>query len=93
MISGLRLAENKHGAGDRRPVLSHGHFEREDQVDSFTRLGVFPSLIPMQTIYWGDWHRDHTVGPELAQNISPTGWYLKRGSVRSAPNSCVPATS
>jgi predicted amidohydrolase YtcJ len=80
MITALRLAENKHGAGDRRPVLIHGHFEREDQVDSFVRLGVFPSLFPMHTFYWGDWHRDHTVGPELAQNISPTGWYLKRGS-------------
>lgn len=80
MITALRLAENKHGADDRRPVLIHGHFEREDQVDSFVRLGVFPSLFPMHTFYWGDWHRDHTVGPELAQNISPTGWYLKRGS-------------
>lgn len=80
MITALRLAENKYGAGDRRPVLIHGHFEREDQVDSFVRLGVFPSLFPMHTYYWGDWHRDHTVGPEAAQNISPTGWYLKRGS-------------
>jgi hypothetical protein len=80
MITALRLAENKYGAGDRRPVLIHGHFEREDQVDSFVHLGVFPSLFPMHTYYWGDWHRDHTVGPELAQNISPTGWYLKRGS-------------
>jgi hypothetical protein len=35
----------------------------------------------LDTFYWGDWHRDHTVGPEAAQNISPTGWYLKRGSI------------
>jgi predicted amidohydrolase YtcJ len=84
MITALRLAENKHGAGDRRPVLIHGHFEREDQVDSFVRLGVFPSLFPMHTFYWGDWHRDHTVGPELAQNISPTGWYRKRASMFSS---------
>jgi hypothetical protein len=34
----------------------------------------------MHTFYWGDWHRDHTVGPEFADNISPTGWYRKRGS-------------
>lgn len=80
MISGLRLAETKHGKGDRRPTIIHGHFEREDQVDSFVRLGAFPSLFPMHTFYWGDWHRDHTVGPKLAQNISPTQWYLKRGS-------------
>jgi predicted amidohydrolase YtcJ len=81
MLTGIRLAEYKHGRGDdRRPVLIHGHFEREDQVDAFVRHGVFPSLFPMHTYYWGDWHRDHTVGPKLAPNISPTQWYLKRGS-------------
>jgi hypothetical protein len=42
-------------------------------------LGVVPSLFPMHTFYWGDWHREHTVGPS-AENISPTGWYLTRGA-------------
>jgi predicted amidohydrolase YtcJ len=35
----------------------------------------------MHTFYWGDWHYEHTVGPEAAQNISPTGWYRKLGSI------------
>jgi len=42
-------------------------------------LGVFPSLFPMHTFYWGDWHREHTVGPSNADNISPTGWVRERG--------------
>lgn len=33
----------------------------------------------MHTFYWGDWHRDHTVGPVNADNISPTGWVRERG--------------
>lgn len=33
----------------------------------------------MHTFYWGDWHRDHTVGPVNADNISPTGWVRARG--------------
>jgi predicted amidohydrolase YtcJ len=33
----------------------------------------------MHTFYWGDWHRDHTVGPVNAENISPTGWVRQRG--------------
>jgi predicted amidohydrolase YtcJ len=33
----------------------------------------------MHTFYWGDWHRDHTVGPVNAENISPTGWVRERG--------------
>ena len=79
LIAAIDAATRKHGAGDRRAVLIHGQFLREDQIDSFNRLSVIPSLFPMHTFYWGDWHRDHTVGPALADNISPTGWCVKRG--------------
>lgn len=82
MIASHTLAELKHGAGkDRRPVLIHGQFTREDQVDAFKRLGVIPSLFPMHTFYWGDWHTQRTVGPEAGANISPTGWVHKRGMI------------
>lgn len=67
-----------------RPVLIHGQFMREDQVDSYQELGVFPSLFPMHTFYWGDWHLDHTIGPDAGQNISPTGWVRDRGMMFSS---------
>jgi len=79
LIAALDAATRKYGAADRRPVLIHGQFEREDQVDAYRRLGVIPSLFPMHTFYWGDWHREHTVGPALADDISPTGWLVARG--------------
>jgi len=79
LIANIDAALKKYGGSDRRPVLIHGQFLREDQVDSFKKLGIMPSLFPMHTFYWGDWHREHTVGPELADNISPTGWCVKRG--------------
>ncbi|PVB62296.1 amidohydrolase [Labrenzia sp. 011] len=79
LLAAIQTAEEKHGRADRRPVLIHGQFLREDQVDRAAALKVFPSLFPMHTFYWGDWHRDRTVGPELADNISPTGWFRKRG--------------
>ena len=72
---------NHGGVQDRRPVLIHGQFLREDQVDSYQRLGVLPSLFPMHTFYWGDWHNSKTVGPVLGQDISPTGWVRKRGMI------------
>jgi predicted amidohydrolase YtcJ len=81
LIAALRAAEATHGPADRRPVLIHGQFLREDQVDAFVGLKVVPSLFPMHTYYWGDWHRDHTVGPVAADNISPTGWFRERGSI------------
>ena len=80
LIAGVEAATKKYGPNpDRRLTLIHGQFLRGDQVDSYNRLSVFPSLFPMHTFYWGDWHREHTVGPSLADNISPTGWVLKRG--------------
>ena len=60
-------------------MLIHGQFLREDQVDSYKRLGLMLSLFPMHTYYWGDWHTSKTMGPVLGQNISPTGWARKRG--------------
>ncbi len=79
LISFIDAAQLKHKAKEIRPVLIHGQFLREDQIDSLKRLGVLPSLFPMHTFYWGDWHREHTVGPKLADNISPTGWCVRRG--------------
>jgi predicted amidohydrolase YtcJ len=79
LIDAIGAAQERFGTPDIRPVLIHGQFLREDQVDSYQRLGVFPSLFPMHTFYWGDWHRDHTVGPVNAENISPTGWVRQRG--------------
>ena len=79
LIAAIKTATDKHGKADRRPVLIHGQFLREDQVDAYRILDVFPSLFPMHTFYWGDWHRERTVGPINADNISPTGWLIKRG--------------
>ncbi len=79
MIRALRKATEKHGSGDRRPVLIHGHTVREDQLDDFNELGVFPALFPAHVFYWGDWHREVTMGPERAARMSPTRSALNRG--------------
>ena len=83
LIAAHTLAQLEHpdNARERRHVLIHGQFLREDQVDAYGRLGILPSLFPMHTYYWGDWHTEHTVGPELAPNISPTGWFRERGLI------------
>jgi predicted amidohydrolase YtcJ len=82
LIAGVEKARAAYGtAADRRAVLIHGQFSREDQVDAYKRLQIIPSFFPMHTFYWGDWHRDHTVGPDAADDISPTGWAVKRGMI------------
>jgi len=79
LIAAIDAAQARYPDAGNRPVLIHGQFLREDQMDAYNRLGVFLSLFPMHTFYWGDWHRDHTVGPDRADDISPTGWAVERG--------------
>lgn len=83
LLAAVRTAKAKHPSKDRRAVLIHGQFLRKDQVASLDELDIFPSLFPMHTFYWGDWHRVRTVGPVNADNISPTGWVRERGMMFS----------
>lgn len=76
LIMAAEKAQNTVVGADVRPVLIHGQTLRKDQVKPLKQLGVVPSLYPMHTYYWGDWHRDSVLGPERAENISPTGWVL-----------------
>ncbi len=78
-IDAVRRAKLRYPNVDNRPVLIHGQVLREDQVAQLQELGIFPSLFPMHTFYWGDWHRESVLGPQRAENISPTGWVLERG--------------
>ncbi|MEE4638206.1 MAG: amidohydrolase [Wenzhouxiangella sp.] len=79
LIDAVRMAREKYPDVNNRPVLIHGQTVRKDQVAALDELGIFPSLFPMHTFYWGDWHRESVLGPERADNISPTGWVLERG--------------
>lgn len=78
LIEAVRRAREKYPDVNNRPVLIHGQVLREEQVDQLKELDIFPSLFPMHTFYWGDWHRESVLGPERAENISPTGWVLAR---------------
>ncbi|MDH4109386.1 MAG: amidohydrolase [Gammaproteobacteria bacterium] len=64
---------------DRRTVSIHAQTARADQLDRMKALGILPSFFTAHTFYWGDWHRDSVLGPDRAENISPTGWALERG--------------
>lgn len=78
LINALRPAIEKHGNNDRRNVLIHGQFIREDQLDTLERMKVIPSLFPMHTFYWGDWYRK-IVGDSAATHISPVKSAVRRG--------------
>lgn len=78
MIRTLKPLVEKYGNVDRRNVLIHGQYIRDDQLDAFRELEVITSLFPLHTFYWGDWHRK-IIGDSLGNRISPTRTALNKG--------------
>jgi predicted amidohydrolase YtcJ len=78
MIRTLRKVTTKYGNENRRDVLIHGQYVREDQLDEFKDLNIIASLFPLHTFYWGDWHKD-IIGDSLGNKISPTRTALNKG--------------
>jgi len=78
MIRALTKVTSEFEKKDRRNVLIHGQYIREDQLDSYKELDIIASLFPLHTFYWGDWHKE-IIGEELGNNISPTRTALNKG--------------
>ena len=78
LFEALRPVVAKHGVKPGQVILIHGQFIRPDQVQELPKLGIFPSMFPMHTFYWGDWYMQ-IVGPEQANRISPMRSILNTG--------------
>ena len=78
LFEALRPVVAKHGVKPGHVTLIHGQFIRPDQVQALKSLGIFPSMFPMHTFYWGDWYKQ-IVGPEQAAQISPMRSILNTG--------------
>jgi len=78
LFEALRPVVAKHGVKPGQVTLIHGQFIRPDQVQALKSLGIFPSMFPMHTFYWGDWYKQ-IVGPEQAARISPMRSILNTG--------------
>jgi len=60
-------------------VMIHAQTVRDDQLDRMAALGMTPSFFVGHTFYWGDWHREETLGALRADRISPTRSAIDRG--------------
>jgi predicted amidohydrolase YtcJ len=79
MITALKPVVAKYGVKPGHTTLIHGQFIRPDQVQALKGLGIFPSMFPMHTFYWGDWYTK-IVGPEQGAQISPMRSILDAGN-------------
>lgn len=78
MIRTIAPVAEKYGNEDRRNVLIHGQYVRDDQLDALRELNVIASLFPLHTFYWGDWHKE-IIGDSLGNRISPVRTALNKG--------------
>jgi predicted amidohydrolase YtcJ len=70
-IKAVGAAEKEFGYLNHRTVLIHGQTLRKDQIPELVELSILPSLFPMHTFYWGDWHKESVLGEPRADYISP----------------------
>lgn len=70
-LKAVNEAEKEFGYPDHRTVLIHGQTLRKDQIPDLVKLNIIPSLFPMHTFYWGDWHKESVLGEPRADYISP----------------------
>ncbi|MCP4843001.1 MAG: amidohydrolase family protein, partial [Halieaceae bacterium] len=91
ILDAFEAAQASHPREDPRMILIHGQMAREDQIARMAALGVTPSFFTAHTWYWGDRHRDIFIGPQRAENISPSRWAQKYG-VRFSSHLDTPVT-
>lgn len=86
MLVAVERATAKFGQADRRPVMVHAQTVRDDQLDKMKTLGIIPTFFVAHTFFWGDWHRDETLGEERAARISPLRSTADRGMLYTIHN-------
>ncbi|MDD9883886.1 MAG: amidohydrolase [Gammaproteobacteria bacterium] len=80
-LDALEDAIAKHGAlaRGRRHVLQHAQMMDAAQLQRAAGLGLLVNLFANHTYYWGDQHRDATVGPDLAPRMNAARTALDAG--------------
>lgn len=60
-------------------VLQHAQMMDREQLQAAKRLGMHVNFFANHTFYWGDQHRDETVGNDIAQRMNPAREALDLG--------------
>jgi len=83
LIEAVKTVSTDKGVKPGQVILIHGQFLRPNQIPRLKELGIFPSMFPMHTFYWGDWY-GQIVGPDMAQQISPMRSILDAGMLATS---------
>ena len=67
LIEGVR----DNGLSGKRTVAIHNQVVGADQLPEMKKLDIHPSFFANHTFFWGDWHREVSIGQKRADFISP----------------------
>jgi predicted amidohydrolase YtcJ len=93
-INAVEVALERHPRWDHRHTVQHSQLTTPSQYKRMAALGMCANIFSNHIFYWGDQHRDITVGPERAARMNACATALREGvsfsihSVRSEPCNC-----
>ncbi|MEO9633568.1 MAG: amidohydrolase [Parasphingorhabdus sp.] len=82
LIDGVRAS----GLSGKRTVAIHNQVVGADQLPEMLKLDIHPSFFANHTFFWGDWHREVSIGQKRADFISPQASAWKTGLRPTAHN-------
>lgn len=91
MIDAIEAALTRHPRRDHRHTLQHCQMADEAQFRRMASLGICANLFANHIYYWGDQHRDITMGPDRAARMDACATAERLG-VNFAIHSDAPVT-
>jgi len=79
VINSVAMLQRPRSVADPEVILVHAQTIRPDQLSRLNALGISPSFFSSHSWYWGDWHRQQSLGEQRAAKISPTGSAARAG--------------
>ena len=78
-IDAVETVLERHPRWDHRHTVQHSQMTTKAQYKRMAALGMCANIFSNHTFYWGDQHRDITVGPERARQMNACGTALREG--------------
>ena len=79
LIDAVAKVRQETGNLEPKVVMIHAQTVRDDQLEQMATLNIVPSFFTGHTFFWGDWHRDETLGVRRAERTSPARSAIERG--------------
>ncbi len=78
-IDAVEQALERHPRWDHRHTVQHSQLTTPSQYKRMAALGMCANIFSNHIFYWGDQHRDFTVGPERAARMDACATALREG--------------